>query len=116
MEIQRLEAMRDAQPGWDGYNAQAPKGGTIDAAAEMLRLLAETHLPIPTAMTSPEGNASLFIDAQGVYADIEFHADQIVTWLLQLSGGPEIEGAERFDDQIRPSRLLTILSHAPGRI
>jgi len=114
-EIERLESMRDALPGWDGYNAQAPNSLTIDAAAEALRFLAQTGLPIPIATMSPNGNACLFIDAQGVYADIEFHADRRVTWLLQLPGGPEIEDIERVDEASMPSRLLAILSHAPGR-
>ena len=108
--------MRGAPPGWDGYNAQPPNGATIDTAAEMLRLLAEFGLPIPGATMSPNGNACLFIDAQGVYADIEFHADRRVTWLIQLPGGPEIEDEERFDEGAKPLRLLAILSHVPGRI
>ena len=107
--------MRDALPGWDGYNAQRPNGVTIDAAAEMLRWMTEAGLPIPSATMSPNGNACLFIDGHGVYADIEFHPDRCVTWLLQLPGGPEIEGEERFDGESKPWRLLAILSHAPGQ-
>ncbi len=106
--------MRGALPGWDGYNALAPNGATIDAASKMLRYLADTGLPIPSATMSPNGNAALFIDAHGVYADIEFHADWRVTWLLQLPGGPEIEDEERFDEEFKPWRLLKILSHTPG--
>lgn len=115
-EIARLEAMRGAKQGWDGYRAAAPNPVTIGLASLLLRQFADTGLPIPVSTMSPVGNAALFTHACGVYLDIEFHQDQTVSWLLQLPAGPEIESREPYGEQHQALRLIDILKHAPGAI
>lgn len=115
-EIARLEAMRDAKEGWDGYCAAPPIASTISLASELLRQFADSGLPIPTATMSPSGNAALFNHFQGIYFDIELHADNSISWLLQLSSGPEIESTEPYDGQPSALRVLNILKHVPGAI
>lgn len=115
-QIVRLETMRGESPGWDGRNADLPDEQTIDLATALLRRMAEAGLPIPTATMSPSGNAALFTHVRGVYADIELHPDNSVSWLVQLPSGPEIEDAEPYDGKTNSLRLITILQHAAGEI
>lgn len=115
-EIARLEDMRGADAGWDGYAAKRPEETSIDLAAELLRFLADKGAPIPVATMSPNGNASLFMSHAGAYADIELHSDNNVSWLLQLPGGPEIEDSETFDGTYRSLRLIEIMKYIPGSV
>ena len=115
-QITRLESMRHAADGWDGYKASTPVQTTINLAAELLRQFADCGLPIPTATMSPSGNAALFSCAPGVYLDIELHADNSVSWLLQLPSGPEVEAQEPFDGTHQGLRVVEILKHAAGAI
>lgn len=108
----RLEAMRGAEPGWDGHSAARPVERTIDLAKELLELLVDTRLPIPSATMSSGGHAGLFIRRDGLYFDLEILPDEEIEWLLQLPGGPEIEDREPFDGSRLPRRLADLLDKA----
>lgn len=108
----RLEEMRGAEPGWDGYSAARPIERTIDRAKTLLELLVDTRLPMPVATMSSSGHAGLFIRRDGLYFDLEILPDGRIEWLLQLPGGPEIEDREPFDEWRLPRRLADLLDEA----
>ncbi len=112
-QIDRLESMRGAGAGWDGYRAAPPAEGTLDHAKELLLLFADHGLPIPTASVSSTGNAALLRN-DSTYLDLELHENNTISWLVQLPHGPEVEGEEYFDGTRRSLRIVDILKHAPG--
>ena len=115
-QISRLDAMRNEKAGWDGCDAAAPNLATIDLASALLRQFAEIGLPIPVATMSPSGNAALFSNEGGAYADIELHVGNVVSWLIQLPSGPEIEDREPYCGQGDNLLLIDYLRRGPGAI
>lgn len=113
VQVERLESMRGAEAGWDGYKAAPPIEKTLDHAQELLLLFAEQGLSIPIASVSSNGNATL-VRNDGTYLDLEVHEKNMISWLVQLPNGPEIEGEEYFDGTGRHLRITNILKHAPG--
>ena len=112
-QMERLESMRGAGAGWDGYRAAPPAEVTLDHAKELLLLFADQGLPIPTASVSSTGNAAL-LRSDGTYLDLEIHENNTISWLVQLPHGPEVEGEEYFDGTRRSLRIINILKHTPG--
>ena len=112
-QIERLESMRGAGADWDGYRAAPPAEGTLDHAKELLLLFADQGLPIPTASVSSTANATLLRN-DSTYLDLEVHENNMISWLVQLPHGPEVEGEEYFDGTRRSLRIVDILKHAPG--
>jgi hypothetical protein len=108
-EIAKLNSMRHAAEGWDGYQARKPNVRTIDLAIKFLIQFSKLDVALPTATVSPSGNAALFDSNQIYYLDIEFEPGDRAGWLLQLQGGPEIEDEEGFDGRFLPSRLVALL-------
>ncbi len=112
-QIERLDTMRSAGTGWDGYCAAPPVVATLDRAKDLLLLFADRGLPIPTASVSSTGNAALFRN-DSTYLDLEIHENDTISWLVQLPQGPEVEGEEYFDGTRRSLRIVDILKYAPG--
>jgi hypothetical protein len=111
-EIAKLNSMRSAKPGWDGYRAQKPNTRTIDLAINFLRQLSKTDIPLPAATISSSGNASLFDSNENYYLDVEFEPNDHIGWLVQLHGGREIEDDEPFSGDALPPRLTALLRSA----
>jgi hypothetical protein len=111
-EIAKLNSMRHADAGWDGYRAQKPNARTIDFAISFLRQLSKTEIPLPAATVSSSGNAALFDSNENYYLDIEFEPDRRIGWLVQLRGGKELEDYEPFDEGALPPHLTALLRSA----
>jgi hypothetical protein len=108
-EVAKLNAMRHAEEGWDGYRAQRPNTRTIERAISFLRQLAKAEIPLPAATVSSSGNAALFDSKENYYLDVEFEPNDRVGWLMHLRGGQEIEDDEPYDGSALPSRLTALL-------
>jgi hypothetical protein len=111
-EVAKLNSMRNAEAGWDGYRAVQPDVRTIDLAIRFLRRLSRTGIASPAATMSSSGKAALFDANDRYYLDAEFEPNGQVSWLFQPAGGKETEGEERFDGEVLPQRLLGLLRSA----
>jgi hypothetical protein len=111
-EVAKLNSMRNAEAGWDGYRAAQPDVRTIELAIRFLRRLSRVGIASPAATMSSSGKAALFDANDRYYLDAEFEPDGQVSWLFQPAGGKETEGEERFDGEALPQRLLTLLRSA----
>jgi hypothetical protein len=111
-EVAKLNSMRNAEAGWDGYRAVQPDVRTIELAIKFLRRLSRVGIASPAATMSSSGKAALFDANDRYYLDAEFEPDGQVSWLFQLAGGKETEGEERFDGEVLPQRLLALLRSA----
>jgi hypothetical protein len=111
-EVAKLNSMRNAEAGWDGYRAVQPDVRTIDLAIRFLRRLSRVGIASPAATMSSSGKAALFDANDRYYLDAEFEPDGRVSWLFQPAGGKETEGEERFDGEVLPQRLLALLRSA----
>jgi hypothetical protein len=111
-EVAKLNSMRNAEAGWDGYRAVQPDVRTIELAIRFLRRLSRAGIASPAATMSSSGKAALFDANDRYYLDVEFGPDGQVSWLFQPAGGKETEGEERFDGEALPQRLLALLRSA----
>jgi hypothetical protein len=111
-EVAKLNSMRNAEAGWDGYRAVEPDVRTIELAIRFLRRLSRAGIASPAATMSSSGKAALFDANDRYYLDAEFEPDGRVSWLFQPAGGKETEGEERFDGEVLPQRLLALLRSA----
>jgi hypothetical protein len=111
-EVAKLNSMRNAEAGWDGYRAVQPDVRTIGLAIRFLRRLSRAGIASPAATMSSSGKAALFDANDRYYLDVEFEPAGQVSWLFQPAGGKETEGEERFDGEALPQRLLALLRSA----
>jgi len=96
---QELRAYEMLQAGWDGEASIKPSAESIAAALTFLERF-PGGLPLPSPMMSSVGEAGLYWDMQGGYADISFAADQSFSFFSRTHTGVEV-----FQDALRTEQL-----------
>lgn len=85
---------------WDGEGAATPNSQSIRAAVSFVRLLDDKIIP-PEPMLLGSGNAALFWDEGGLYADIEFLGDGRIAYYIKRNADKH-KGVLSFDSQNMP--------------
>lgn len=93
---------------WDGEGGQAPDAASISEAVAFVRLL-ESDIPLPDAMLLANGRAGLYWNDLGVYGDLEFTGNSLVTYYIEQEGGKH-KGVVPFDLKHLPRVFSTLLA------
>lgn len=92
---------------WDGEGALIPNARSLRDASLFVRLLGSGS-PTPEPMLHADGNAGLFWNTAGIYADIEFLDGGRIAYFVERRGDKH-KGVLSFDSKTLPAVLQTLL-------
>ena len=91
---------------WDGEGALAPSATSIIEAVSLSRLFSEADYIEPMLLAS--GHVSLYINENGLYADIEFLGDGRIAYFIKRHGDKH-KGVLTFDSQKMPAVFQALI-------
>lgn len=103
-EIRQLNSLG---PNWDGEGADKPKAQSIKEAVSFIGLL-DDQVALPEPMLLGSGNAALYWNEDGVYADIEFLGDGRIAYFIKRNGDKH-KGVLTFDSKKMPAVFPALL-------
>jgi len=86
-----VEPLAGLEDGWDGHGALAPRRSSMEAAAEFMRGLPRTGLPLPDVMASVAGGVLVEWHSATVDLLLNFEPGEPTTVYVRL-GDVETEG------------------------
>jgi hypothetical protein len=92
-QLERLDALRSLQRGWDSYEAEPPSETATDNARRVLEALWEEDAEARTRLSpSVEGGVAIvFTGSEGKYADIEcFNDGEILAITSEGAAEPSV--------------------------
>jgi len=92
---------------WDGEGATKPKLNSIKEAVSFVRLLDDKGA-LPEPMLLGSGNAALYWNEPGLYADIEFLGDNRIAYFIKINSDKH-KGVLTFDSQKMPAVFQALL-------
>ncbi len=103
-QLARLWGASRFEPGWDGYDAEAPSEGAIKSAEAMIMRLASTPIPVPHASVGADGQSNLYWKTDDFYADVDVFSSKIC--YLIMVGDRQLTGEENIEEGLMPPRLF----------
>ena len=92
---------------WDGEGAAKPKLNSIKEAVSFVRLL-DAKIALPEPMLLGSGNAALYWNESGLYADIEFLGDNRIAYFIKINSDKH-KGVLTFDSQNMPAVFQALI-------
>lgn len=92
---------------WDGEGAARPSAQSIGDAVSFLRLVADSA-QLPQPMLHATGNASLFWNDNGLYADVEFLGQNKVAYFIKHNEDKH-KGVISFDSEKMPAVFSALI-------
>lgn len=93
---------------WDGEGAAKPKSSSVKEAVSFVRVLGDVVV-LPEPMLLATGNAALYWNEGGLYADVEFLGDGRIAYYIKRNGDKH-KGVLAFDSLKMPDVLPALLS------
>lgn len=92
---------------WDGEGSVTPKPQSIREAISFIRMLSG-GIELPEPMLLGSGNAALYWNLGGLYADLEFLGDGRIAYFIK-NNGDKHKGVLTFDAQKMPAVFPALL-------
>lgn len=87
----RLLSFLDLEPDWDSFGASTPRQDAIEAAFELLMLVARPSTPAPQAVPTTDGGVQLEWHQYGIDLEVEVHSPFRVGVLYENSRTGEVQ-------------------------
>ena len=91
--VSQLRKWRHLKENYDGERARAPDMASLIDAESFVRAWLDLSLT-PEPMLFANGRAGLFWDERGVYADLEFHGEGRLSYLVKIAGANQGQASE----------------------